>query len=118
MQKKYNNSGTRHKLLLKLIKERGAKCQDTGALTSKSGIKYSKIKPSEIGNYLILHEIDGNKKNLDPSNLLILCKSANLRRRFSEGRFRFNRLKGNALALDQYKYGNTEKLNLVNESMK
>lgn len=74
---RYNNSKSRAALRKQLITERGKVCQNCKCTQSKNGVNFAEINETDLAKYLVLHEIDNNKKNLEPANCLILCKSCN-----------------------------------------
>lgn len=76
---RYNNSKTRSDVRAQLIAERGKVCEHCKTTKSKSGKEYAKMSESELSKFLVMHEIDHNKKNLESANLLILCKGCNLK---------------------------------------
>lgn len=115
--RKYNNSKIRKAKWLELIEKRGRRCEDTGSTSAKNGKPYAKMSLQELSNYLVLHEIDDDPKNLSDYNLLILSKSANLARRLKEGRFRYKLLRHKAVALD-YTYTRDGKIDVGYESFK
>jgi hypothetical protein len=75
---KYNNSTFRKIIRDKLIAKHGKKCMICHADSSKSGKKFASMDAHTLAKYLVMDEIDGNKKNLKITNLRLLCKKCNL----------------------------------------
>lgn len=82
---RYNNSKLRASLRKQLISERGKVCQNCGCTKSKKGLEFSKMSEVTLAKFLVLHENDNNKKNLEPANCLIICKACNIKIELDRG---------------------------------